>query len=147
MSAAWVAEQMRSHAILAPHLLPVEVTHTLGGVVVGRATREPDAGAAVRFSTTWPVAFADFTPFAARVWELRDTLSSYDGWYVAVAEAAQVPVVTLDARSARAPGPRSAVEVAPGVRRQSGTLTSISSPRVAPSSSSRSSPDQNLPGS
>ena len=47
-----------------------------------------------------------FEPFAERVWELRNTLTSYDAWYVAVAEALDLPLATLDARLARAPGPK-----------------------------------------
>ncbi len=39
-----------------------------------------------------------------RVWELRSNLSAYDGLYVALAEALEAPLVTTDARLARAPG-------------------------------------------
>ena len=48
---------------------------------------------------------------APRVWELRDNLSAYDASYVALAEALQIPLVTTDARLARAPGIRCEVEV------------------------------------
>ena len=46
-----------------------------------------------------------FEPLADRVWELRHNLSIYDGWYVALAEALSCPLLTLDRRLARAPGP------------------------------------------
>ena len=47
-----------------------------------------------------------FGPFAERVWELRDTLTVYDAWYVALAEELGSELVTADERLARAPGPR-----------------------------------------
>ena len=56
-----------------------------------------------------------FTPFAQRVWELRDNLTSYDGWYVALAEALDCPLVTLDRRLGRARGPTCEI-VVPGGR-------------------------------
>lgn len=46
-----------------------------------------------------------FEPFAWRVWELRSSLSTYDAWYVALAEALETELVTLDGRLARAHGP------------------------------------------
>ena len=55
-----------------------------------------------------PIDLYPFEPVAQRVWELRDTVSAYDAWYVALAEALDVPLATLDTRLAKAPGPRCA---------------------------------------
>jgi predicted nucleic acid-binding protein len=46
-----------------------------------------------------------FDPFADRVWELRHTITSYDAWYIAVAEVLGLPLATLDERLSRARGP------------------------------------------
>ena len=46
-----------------------------------------------------------------RIWELRDNLTAYDATYVALAEAIEAPLVTMDRRLARAPGPRCTVTV------------------------------------
>ena len=46
-----------------------------------------------------------------RAWELRTNLSAYDALYVALAEQLQAPLLTADARLARAPGLRCSVEV------------------------------------
>ena len=46
-----------------------------------------------------------FEPFAGRVWELRHAVTCYDAWYVALAEAAGLPLATLDRRLSRANGP------------------------------------------
>jgi predicted nucleic acid-binding protein len=40
----------------------------------------------------------------ARVWELRDNVTAYDAWHVALAEALSAPLATLDRRLARASG-------------------------------------------
>ena len=46
-----------------------------------------------------------------RLWSLRETVSAYDASYVAVAEALDVPLLTADARLARAPGPTCPITV------------------------------------
>jgi len=45
-----------------------------------------------------------------RAWELRANVSFYDGLYVALAERLSLPLVTLDARLAKAPGIRASIE-------------------------------------
>jgi predicted nucleic acid-binding protein len=50
------------------------------------------------------VELFSFDPFAERVWELRHSVTSYDAWYVALAEALRLPLATLDLKLARAPG-------------------------------------------
>ena len=45
-----------------------------------------------------------FAPFAERVWELRDNVTCYDAWYVALAEALDCSLATLDRRLSRASG-------------------------------------------
>lgn len=46
-----------------------------------------------------------------RAWELRTNLSAYDALYVALAEQLNAPLLTADARLARAPGLRCVVEL------------------------------------
>ena len=56
----------------------------------------------------------EFLPFAERIWALRGNLISYDAWYVALAEALDCPLVTLDRRLGRASGPMWEMMVVPG---------------------------------
>jgi predicted nucleic acid-binding protein len=49
------------------------------------------------------------------VWELRQSVTAYDAWYVAVAESLDLPLVTVDLRLSRAPGPRCAFATPPVV--------------------------------
>jgi predicted nucleic acid-binding protein len=96
----------------APHLLDVEVLSALrrlaqAGDVALTVARQARAAFADLPIDRYPLA-----PFEARVWELRDEVSSYDGWYVALAEALGTELVTADDRLRRAIGARCPV-VAP----------------------------------
>ena len=51
------------------------------------------------------VALFPFAPYAQRVWALRHNLTSYDAWYVALAETFDCPFVTLDRKISSANGP------------------------------------------
>jgi predicted nucleic acid-binding protein len=46
-----------------------------------------------------------------RAWQLRDTVRGWDTFYVALAEAFDPTLLTLDARLARAHGPTCRIEV------------------------------------
>ena len=51
-----------------------------------------------------PIRRHDAAPLAPRIWALRDTHSSYDAAYVALAEVLRMPLVTTDRRLARSHG-------------------------------------------
>ena len=110
---SWVGERLRGEQVIAPHLLGVEVAHTLRRITRSGTVTSSQASIALAEMVSFPIRQVGFAPVAARVWELRDSVSSYDAWYVAVAEAARAPLVTLDARLARAPGLRCAFSVPP----------------------------------
>jgi hypothetical protein len=57
-----------------------------------------------------PVDLWPYEPLATRIWQLRPDLTTYDAAYVALAEALDLPLVTLDQRVQRAPGITCAVE-------------------------------------
>lgn len=90
----------------APHLLCVEVASMLRRAeLTGKLSTEIAAiahGDLLGLDIAW---FA-YAPLAARVWELRLTVSAYDAWYVALAEVLDAPLATLDLRLVRASGPR-----------------------------------------
>lgn len=58
-----------------------------------------------------PMRRFPFEPFLDRVWALRNSLSAYDAWYVALAEWLETDLVTADARLANAPGPNCIVRL------------------------------------
>lgn len=96
-----------------PHLLDVELLHALRRLVrTGQLSEERAADARADFAELAVVRYGQ-QPLADRAWELRDNLTAYDATFVALAEALAVPLVTCDARLARAPSHR-AVELFPG---------------------------------
>jgi predicted nucleic acid-binding protein len=92
-------------ALVAPHLVLVEATNILRRLERSRELTRLEAGAARRDLLRLDLELFPFEPFADRVWALRQSVTSYDAWYVAVAEALDAPLATLDRRLARAPGP------------------------------------------
>jgi predicted nucleic acid-binding protein len=94
----------------APHLVDAEVLGVvrrvhLRGEVDGTAARQ-----AIDDLESWPAARVDHRPLLLRAWELRHSVTSADALYVALAEALDAPLLTLDKRLARADGPRCRVE-------------------------------------
>jgi predicted nucleic acid-binding protein len=103
---AWASAVLRSGYLLAPELVLVESTNILRRLeLAGRLTRL-EAGAAARELLLLDLELLPFAPFAPRIWELRSNLTSYDAWYVAIAEVLESPLATLDRRLAAASGPR-----------------------------------------
>ena len=66
---------------------------------------EPQARVAADLFGELRVQRYPFAPFAHRIWTLRETVTTYDAWYVAIAEALDAPLATRDRRLARASGP------------------------------------------
>ena len=102
----WARATLGQLGLAAPHLMPAEVCQRMRRHAALGAREAGVASVAVSDLRGLRVELHPFEPFAERVWELRETVSAYDAWYVALAEAFELPLVTLDARLARAPGPR-----------------------------------------
>jgi predicted nucleic acid-binding protein len=100
----------------APHLVDVEMLHALRTLVTRKAVSEQRAESARVDFLTLEIARYPHLPLAERIWNLRRNLSAYDASYVALAEALEVPMVTTDARIARAPHLRTEIEVFDGAR-------------------------------
>lgn len=90
---------------MAPHLVLVEATNILRRLEGAKQLTRLEATAAQRDLLGLDMFWVPFEPFAERVWELRRNVTSYDAWYAAVAEAFDLPLVTLDRRLGRAAGP------------------------------------------
>ncbi len=101
----WAEEQLRSAPIVAPDLLPVEVAQVLRRAESIDTVGPDSAALAFDALRRLPIELSPFEPLADRVWELRSNLTIYDAFYVALAEALDAPLATLDRRLSRAPGP------------------------------------------
>lgn len=102
----WAEGVLASDDLAAPHFMPVEAANILRRAALKRDIAQDDAARAHTDLLAIRVELFPYQPFAARVWELRGSVTAYDAWYVAVAETLGVTLATLDRRLIRAPGPR-----------------------------------------
>ena len=102
---AWAERVLAGGNLIAPHLVLVEVANVLRRLERAKLLSRLEATAAHDDVIRLDLQLVPYEPFAERVWELRANLSSYDAWYVAVAEFADMPLATLDKRLTRASGP------------------------------------------
>jgi predicted nucleic acid-binding protein len=100
----WAEEVLSRGSLLAPELARVEATNILRRLELAKQLTMPEANAAHEDLMQLDLEVYSFEPFAERIWELRHTVTSYDAWYVAVAEALGLPLATLDGRLSRAKG-------------------------------------------
>jgi len=101
----WAEHVVAEGDLVAPHLVLVEATNILRRLERTRELTEAEASAAHDDLLGLEMLLVPFEPFGTRVWALRPNVTSYDAWYVAVAEAFDVPFATLDRRLSRASGP------------------------------------------
>ncbi len=101
----WAEATVANEALAGPELALAEASNVLRQLERRGELTSMEAAGAHRDLAEASIALFSFRPFAERIWELRDNLSSYDAWYVALAEALQCPLVTLDLRLSRSPGP------------------------------------------
>jgi predicted nucleic acid-binding protein len=102
----WALELLGTEQLAAPHLMPVEVANILRQAVLKDDLSADSAALAHGDLLALRIDLFPYGPFAARVWELRGNLTSYDAWYVALAETLDAKLATLDVRLSRSPGPR-----------------------------------------
>jgi predicted nucleic acid-binding protein len=102
----WAEEILASGSLHAPELARAEATNILRRLERAKQITTPEANAAHDDLMQPSLALFSFDPFAERIWELRHTVTSYDAWYVALAEALKLPLATLDERLSKATGVR-----------------------------------------
>jgi predicted nucleic acid-binding protein len=102
----WAEGVLRAGGLVAPHLALAEATNILRRLELAGKLARVEAGSAARDLLLLDLDLMPYHPFAERVWELRTNVTSYDAWYVAVAEDLDLPLATLDRRLATAIGPR-----------------------------------------
>lgn len=102
----WAEDILGEGGLHAPELLRAEVTNILRRLERAEQISTAVANAAFEDLTDLQLELFTFDPFAHRIWELRHTVTSYDAWYVAVAEVLKMPLATLDEKLTRSPGVR-----------------------------------------
>jgi len=103
--------RLRGETLAAPELVDLEVASVLRrqnrvGMVDNRR-----ADLALTDLAALPMHRAGHLALLARCWELRDTPTTYDAAYVALAEALDATLLTGDRRLARSAGPTCTIEL------------------------------------
>ena len=101
----WSEALLASDALAAPHLLLAEASNILRRSALTGAISPEQASLAHADLLDLRIELFPYAPFASRIWELRENVTCYDAWYVAIAETLSAPLATLDTRLAKAPGP------------------------------------------
>jgi predicted nucleic acid-binding protein len=102
---AWADSVLVSGPLAAPALMPVEAANILRRAALAGDVSSDAASQAHRDVLDLRIDLYPYAPLGPRVWELRQNLTAYDAWYVALAETLDVPLASLDLRLARATGP------------------------------------------
>jgi predicted nucleic acid-binding protein len=100
-----------SDSVHAPALIDLEVAQVLRRYVLTGQVPEHWARMALDIATAFPMTRYLHEPLMKRVWDLKDNVTAYDAAYVALAEALRAPLVTCDARLARAAGFGTTIEL------------------------------------
>lgn len=100
----WAEDIISSGPLHAPELARVEATSILRRLERSKQLSSAEANAAHHDLMQLSLETFGFDPFADRIWELRHSITSYNAWYVALAEALQLPLATLDSKLAKAGG-------------------------------------------
>ncbi|WP_420618697.1 type II toxin-antitoxin system VapC family toxin [Candidatus Poriferisocius sp.] len=95
----------------APDLILVESLSVIRRQTLAGMLDAAQGEQAVDDLLTLPIVIHPTAPLLRRAWELRSNVTPYDACYAALAEALNCPLLTGDARLARAPGLICEVEV------------------------------------
>jgi predicted nucleic acid-binding protein len=106
--------RLANEALAVPHLVDSEIVQAFRSQVHRGDVAAADAKRALDTWARLGIQRVGLVGLLARIWELGDNLTAYDASYVAVAEALDCPLLTADARLARAPGPECPITVVTG---------------------------------
>jgi predicted nucleic acid-binding protein len=101
----------RGQGLHAPELLDVEVLQVLRRFERQGTLSPPRAAEAVADLLALDVRRHPHGPLARRAWEMSGAVTAYDALYLTLAEGLRSPLLTTDARLAKAAGHRARVEL------------------------------------
>ncbi len=94
----------------APHLIDVEFLSVLRRLVRGQVLSVDAAAVALEQFEDLSIQRYPHETLRARIWQLRDNLTVYDGTFVALSEALSLPLIAADGGIARSHGHHAQVE-------------------------------------
>ena len=109
----WGESTIAGNSLAGPELALVETSNILRRLERAGEITTREADSSFRDLLQLDLELFPFAPFAERVWALRSNLTTYDAWYVALAEALDCPLASLDRKLSRASGPLCEIIVPP----------------------------------
>lgn len=107
--AEYVREAASGQDLAAPHAIDLECASVLRGMINGRKLATTTAEQALAVLQQMDMHRYEHTWYLPRIWELRANMWPYDAAYAALAEALDVPLLTIDGKFERTPGLRCAI--------------------------------------
>ena len=104
----WAESLIATEILVAPELVLVETTNVLRRLELAKELSPLQSELAQQDLLRLDIQLFPYHPFAERVWALRKSITSYDAWYVALAEALDCSLATLDIKLKNASGTRCA---------------------------------------
>ena len=101
----WAESTLMDDALAGPELALAEASNILRRLELAGQVSRLEAASAHADLLRLDMALFPFAPFAERIWALRKNMSSYDSWYVALAETLDCSLATLDRSLSHASGP------------------------------------------
>jgi predicted nucleic acid-binding protein len=109
----WATDALSAVELAAPALLPWETANVIRRHELACTISSDQAAQAHADLNDLRIDLCPYELLATRAWQLRHNLSIYDAGYVALAEALQVKLITLDHRITRAPGVLCSIQTPP----------------------------------
>jgi predicted nucleic acid-binding protein len=106
-----IARRIHGEALVAPHLVDVEVAQAIRRYVRSGEIDAGKAESALDDLCDLSLVRYPHAPLLRRCFELRNNVTMYDALYLVLAESLGIAVVTRDRALARIPGHRAKVEV------------------------------------
>lgn len=100
----WAESLIATEILVAPELVMVEATNVLRRLELAKELSPLQSELAQQDLMRLDIQLFPFHPFAERIWTLRKSITSYDAWYVALAEALSCSLATLDIKLRNATG-------------------------------------------
>ena len=101
---------VRDEELHAPHLIDIEIAHSLRHAVLGNRLDVSRAQEALEDFSSLPILRHSHQPLLRRIFALRHNQTAYDAAYVALAEFLSAPLVTRDRRLAQSSGHKARIE-------------------------------------
>lgn len=99
----FISDVIEDAFLVAPELIDVEVCSAVRRAVLSGRIENERANIALSALQQWPVQRISHRELIVSAWRHHQNLSAYDAFYIALAQACRMPLLTADIKLTRAP--------------------------------------------